>query len=368
MNSLTSIEQKLVKLGQSLINQEKAKVIVPPLDASTGFWFGGGNVIQAPNGNLYLAGRYRNFGDSRTGVGAGERGLELAIFESKNQGESFEKVVSLSKSDLNVESHEVLSIEGCALHWTKDGVELFISTEKKNLPYPKGYEDYLKPGTGVWTIDHAQAKSIEGLQNITPKTILNSSELNTLHVKDPFVYDMPNGDTMLLFCTHPFNWSSSNTAYAIRKNVSNDFNDPDYGFFPRGMSWDVAMTRGTAVLDVPKVGPFKDKSISLMFYDGGECVRNIDEHKSAIKRPRGYSCEELGGLAYLENGNFNDIQRLSKYEPMFVSQSKTGCSRYVDVIKTEDGLFATWQQSQADESQPLVAHFLSNEEIEKILS
>ena len=34
---------KLTKLGQALVNQEQARVIVPPQQDSTGFWFGGGN-------------------------------------------------------------------------------------------------------------------------------------------------------------------------------------------------------------------------------------------------------------------------------------------------------------------------------------
>ncbi len=143
------------------MNQEQAKVIVPPQQNSTGFWFGGGNMIESIDGDLYVVGRYRNFGDSRTGVGAGERGLELAIFKSEDRGESFDKVASWSKSELNVPENPVLSIEGSALRWTNDGVELYVSTEKDNIGYPAGLENYLKPGTGVWTIDRIQAKNIE---------------------------------------------------------------------------------------------------------------------------------------------------------------------------------------------------------------
>ena len=362
------LEERLVTLGKALVDQDRARVIVPPQDNSTGFWFGGGNIIRAQDGTLFLVGRYRNHGDSRTGVAAGQRGLELAIFESKDNGESFEKIVSLSKADLNEGDHEVLSIEGTALHWTPEGVELFVSTEKKNIPYPSGFESYLKPGTGLWTIDHLKAKSIAELSSAKVEPLIASNDLNTVHVKDPFVYDQPNGDLMLLFCTHPFMWSSSNTGYTIRRKGADQFEDPVLDFFPRGMSWDVAITRGTSVVEVPKIGMFENESLSLFFYDGGECVRNLDEHAEATKRPRGYSCEELGGLAYIQNNDFSNISRLSKYEPLFISNSPTGCSRYVDVLQLADGLFATWQQSQADGSQPLVAHFLDNDQIESILS
>ena len=54
-------------------------------NAETGFWFGGGNMVQDHDGTLWLVGRYRNHGDSRTGLGAGERGLELALFRSDDR-------------------------------------------------------------------------------------------------------------------------------------------------------------------------------------------------------------------------------------------------------------------------------------------
>ena len=46
----------------------------------------------------------------------------------------------------------------------------------------------------------------------------------------------------------------------------------------------------------------------------------------------------------------------------------TGCSRYVATVVTEDGIFANWQQSQPDLSQPLVGHFLSMEKVTEILA
>jgi len=361
------LQHRLTRLASDLIDQHKAKVLVPAYHNSTGYWFGGGNMIQLSNGNRYLVGRYRNFGDSRTGVAVGTRGLELAIFESTDQGETFEKIVSLAKADLSVDDREVLSIEGAALYETEQGIELFVSTEKKNIPYPSGFEDYLKPGTGVWTIDRLQADSIAGLADTTVTPLLESDNPNWLHIKDPFVHDLPNGDVVLGFCSHPYNWSSSNTGYTIRHKGADPFGTPVYDGFPRGFSWDVAMTRGTAIIDVPPVGLFQDQRVSLLFYDGGECVRNLDEHKQAVSRPRGYSCEELGGVAYIENGDLSNIRRLSLYEPMFVSPYGSGCSRYVDVLKTETGWTATWQQSQADLSQPLVTHSLTYDAIAAIL-
>jgi hypothetical protein len=53
---------------------------------------------------------------------------------------------------------------------------------------------------------------------------------------------------------------------------------------------------------------------------------------------------------------------------MFVSPWGTGCSRYVSTLVTASGILATWQQGQADGSQPLVAHALSMDDVESILA
>ncbi len=361
------LEAKLTALARAMVDQQAARVVVAPQQAKSGFWFGGGNMVDATDGPFYLTGRYRNQGDSRTGLGAGERGLELAIFRSDDRGKSFQKVLSFAKSDLDVGDRRVLSIEGSALHWTRDGVELFVSTEKSGIGYPAEFEAFLKPGTGVWTIERLVADSVEGLKGAVPETVLQSNDPQFLHVKDPTVYERPNGDLVLLFCTHPFCWSSSNSACAIREHGETGFSPPRYDFFPRGFTWDVAITRATAIVDVPRIGAFSDLDVSLIFYDGGEALRNLDEHDQAVPRPRGYSCEEIGGVGYFVDGELNDVRRLSVNLPMFISPWGTGCSRYVDVLAADDGFYVTWQQSQRDLSQPLVMNFVGRGDIESIL-
>ena len=118
------MRERLVRFGQALINQESASVVIEPQANVEGFWFGGGNLVEAPNGDFYLVGRYRNAGDSRLGLAAGERGLELAIFRSTDRGQSFGKILSFAKADLDVGERKVLSIEGSALHFVDGGVEL----------------------------------------------------------------------------------------------------------------------------------------------------------------------------------------------------------------------------------------------------
>lgn len=357
------LEQKLIRFAHALVDQERARVIVPPQDNAPGFWFGGGNLIEAPDGHLYLVGRYRNQGDSRTGIAAGSRGSELALFRSTDRGETFEKVARWEKTALDVGDRTVLSIEGSALRWTDDGIELYVSTEKDHVGYPEGLEAFLKPGTGVWSIDRLAAPSLDGLQSASPEPFLACRDPRYIHIKDPFLSDR-GGRVTVLFCSHPYCWSSSNTGWIAADRSSG----PEYEFFPRGTTWDVAMTRGTAVLDLPGIGAFTGRDVSLMFYDGGECVRNLDEHAAAVNRPRGYSCEELGGLAYCLGGRLDRLERLSRHLPLFLSPTGTGCSRYVDVLATNDGMYATWQQSQPDGSQPLVMNFVPQADVERLLA
>ncbi len=360
-----NLSTKLKDFALALIDEEKAKIVVPCNEDTTGYWFGGGNMIEH-NGNLYISGRYRNSGDSRTGLELGDRGSELAIFESTDKGKSFHKIHSIFKKDL---PGEVLSIEGTAMNVNSEGeIELFVSSEKLESSYPAHLEKYLKKGTGVWNIDIIRAKTFQELTADKTEEFLFGTDSQFIHVKDPFYYKAGNGDEYLMFCTHPFNWSSSNTGYMKRKPNSNEFEKPVMYFFAKGHTWDVAMTRGTYVFDMPKVGVLKDQDISLVFYDGGECVRNMDEHEGAVKRPRGYSCEELGGLAYTQNYDLHSVSRVSIDEPLFLSPYGTACSRYVTVCQTADGIYAIWQQSQKSKAQPLVMNFLDNDQIAKLLS
>lgn len=323
-------------------------------------------MVQDTSGTLWLVGRYRNHGDSRTGLGKGERGLELAIFRSDDDGATFQKAISLSKADLSVGEHEVLSIEGTALRLTNDSVQLFLSTEKTGITYPPGLDSFLKPGTGVWTVDRMVAKDFDSLKDAPVETVVASSDPQFHQVKDPFVFD--HGDNpQLLFCTHPFCWSSSNTGHVDLQRDGTLGSEPCFDFFPRGFTWDVAMTRGTAIMELPSDGVLLGINCGLFFYDGGECVRNLDEHSSAVKRPRGYSCEELGGVAVVDLDDLHQIQRLSVTEPLFVSPHGTGCSRYVDVLVTERGYYVTWQQAQDDGSQPLVMNFVPTDKIQALL-
>ncbi|MEQ9407123.1 MAG: hypothetical protein RIK87_05330 [Fuerstiella sp.] len=367
MSASDVLREQLTSFCHLLINQQAARIIVEPQERSSGFWFGGGNMAEGPDGSLYVVGRYRNAGDSRTGVAAGTRGLELAVFRSTDQGRSFEKVLKWDKSSLDSPTGKVLSIEGSCLRFTPEGVELFVSTEKIGVPYPDDVRDFLKPGAGVWTIDVLRAPSIDELTAATVEPAFQSRCPEHLHVKDPFFWTTSKGDR-LGYCSHPFNWSSSNTGVVDLPPAGSTATRPENSVFPRGTTWDVAMTRGTCVLKVPQVGLFADKVHHLLFYCGGECLRPLDEHDKAVTRPRGYSCEEIGGAAFYPGDNVAGAVRLSHLLPMFISPYGTGCSRYVDVLATKEGFYATWQQSQDDLSQPLVMNYLDREAAVAVLS
>ena len=368
--NLDAIKARLVELGQALIDQERAQVAIPPYDNADGFWFGGGNLQEDVDGTLLLTGRYRNFGDSRTGTGAGERGLELAIFQANSPSGPWEKIKSFSKSDLKCGGYDVVSIEGSGLIRKSDGsgYVLFVSTEK-DRPYPSEIESFQKPGTGVWSIDTIEADTLDELDARNVNELLLSNEARDLHIKDPVPYLDGTGEVHMIYCHHPYSWSSSNTGIAelnqeeIKVDSLRDF------FIQRGTSWDVACTRVTERLQLPAIGVLKDAPpMVLYFYDGAECLRRLDDSPLAVKRPRGWSCEEIGGLAYGLASGMGEVERLSENLPLFTSPKGTGCSRYVSACWTKDGLLATWQQSQDDFSQPLVSNFLPMVQVEEILS
>ena len=141
-----------------------------------------------------------------------------------------------------------------------------------------------------------------------------------------------------------------------------------FEILPRGPVWDVAYTRVTDVLNIPAVGGFEEGWI-LYFYDGAECLRSLDENVKAVKRPRGFSCEEIGGLAAGRSADGPEgMGRLTVNSARFLSPHGTGCSRYVSTLVTDEGILATWQQSQEDLSQPLVGNFVPMAEVTRILN
>ena len=75
----------LRQLLRALIDQNRAQVVVPAYARKRGYWFGGGNLLLDETGVIWMSGRYRNSGDSRTGLTAGERGQECAVFRSHDE-------------------------------------------------------------------------------------------------------------------------------------------------------------------------------------------------------------------------------------------------------------------------------------------
>jgi hypothetical protein len=361
------VKSRLSDLGRAIVDQQKARIIVKPYEEKSGFWFGGGNLVEDAEGAMHLVGRYRNAGDSTTGLGKGIRGLELAIYSSADRGRTWNKTVSFSKDRLSRKSGEVVSIEGAALNIHNGRYELFVSTEKNSISYPKELSSFQKPGTGVWSIDRMEAGTITGLgkAKVTPLVAGDSPE--HLHVKDPVVHTAGDGSTMLVFCTHPFGWSSSNSAYCVRPAGASRFGKPDFTFFPRGNTWDVAVSRISDILTISRDVSGLDETFQLVFYDGAECIRYHEENPTAVKRPRGYSCEEIGGLAAAADDRLDRIERLSVLTPFFLSPWGTGSSRYVHTLAATEGIYATWQQSQADGSQPLVQNFVNWDRVKTIL-
>ena len=163
--------------------------------------------------------------------------------------------------------------------------------------------------------------------------------------------DQPDGGTAKIFCSHPISWTSSNTGLAVRGPGEDAFTVQAWEVVSRGATWDVAATRITDRLPVPQVGCFAgEDACAVYFYDGAECLRSLEENPLAHRRPRGYSCEEIGGAFWGWDGRFPAMERLSVLESMFVSPWGTGCSRYVGTLVTKAGILAAWQQGQPDGS------------------
>jgi len=358
----TDFAERLIRIGRLLVNQERAKVLVEPRAREVGFWFGGGNIARAPDGTFWLVGRYRNGGDARAGIEAGPRGAELALLRSDDGGETFRPAFSFLKKDLTSASEEVVSIEGSCLYVGRTGAELYVSSEKER-PYPARVCGSQKPGTGVWSIDVLCAQSVEQLRDATPQPVLLSDDPCWLHVKDPMVFDLAGKRTMI-FCSHPYSWSSTNTGYAWRSGRKGIWSNRSWSIMPRGPAWDVAVFRVTGRLPLPAAGVLAGRPrVSLYFYDGAECI-----HDHGGSRPKGFSCEEIGGLAAGPDREFPQMDRLSVEAPLFVSPHGTGCSRYVSVADAGDHYLVTWQQSQPDRSQPLVVNRVPKREVEALLT
>ncbi|MDA0334561.1 MAG: exo-alpha-sialidase [bacterium] len=363
-----SQEARLLRLARSLVDLGRGQVLVQPTRQAEGFWFGGGNVVRDTDGSLLLLGRYRDAGDSRTGLAAGPRGRELVLWRSTDNGRSFTRAVSWSKAEIGGAS-PVLSIEGAALHITPCGAQVFLSTERQRA-YPKALRAFQKPGTGVWAIDRFDAESVASLdagRNV--RRILTGDDPAYLHVKDPNLSPgLHPEERLLLYCTHPYNWSSSASGWA-RIDATGDIIAYGDDFFPRGPVWDVAASRITCRMPVPGIGVFADlPPLSLYSYDGAECLRPHETHHQGVRRPRGHSCEELGGVAWGLDQDFpRGVRRLSVMAPCFVSPAGTGCNRYVSAITDDDGMFAIWQQSNRRKAQPLMGHRLSPRRLRSIL-
>ena len=378
-----ALEAQLVRLATALVDVsgEQSRVAVVPSDDRRGFWFGGGGLARDPtSGRLVLVGRYRDGGDSRTGTAAGTRGKQLVLFALDEERMTFERVVAWDKRALDMDGRgRVLSIEGADVMFLADGqVRLLVSTEREQ-PYPEAVAEYQKKGTGVWQLDVIESESLAELDAAVmrgkpaPRPLLRSTVADRLHVKDPFFLGpgLPGGMNVG-FCSHPFCWTTAaSCCVGLDLAASRVIEAPRFDVLPRGRCWDVASVRWTSRLRVPRIGAFASlPPMSLYFYDGCECVREHEQSDRGVERPRGHSCEELGGLAYGVDADFPAVTSLTPLFPLFVSPLGTGSTRYVHAMADEPSgdLMAVWQQSNANRAQPLMFRRLPADQVAALLA
>jgi hypothetical protein len=111
-----------------------------------------------------------------------------------------------------------------------------------------------------------------------------------IHIKDPSVSSGPRGETVLIFCHHPYCWSCSSAGIVIRSDDNGEWGAPRFDVFRHGYTWDVAISRLTCRLPLPKIGVLADmEPLSLWFYDGGECLTDDDRtgmFQSVLENPQ----------------------------------------------------------------------------------
>jgi len=184
------LARKLTRLGSKLIDQQRGRLLVQPTEDADGFWFGGGNCVRDPR-------------------------------------------------------------EGSALKVNKRRIEIMVFTEKFR-PYPRQFIGFQKPDTGLWSIDTFGAANPDRLnpqESIAPP--LASNDPAYLHLKDPNLPPgLHRGQSLLLYDAHPYSWSSSTSGSATLSAQSCISDGHD--IFPRGSTWDVAASRITCRLPVPK--------------------------------------------------------------------------------------------------------------------
>jgi hypothetical protein len=121
-------------------------------------------------------------------------------------------------------------------------------------------------------------------------------------------------------------------------------------------------------LSVPRVGLFADGApVRVLFYDGAESLRRLDENPKAVSRPRGWSCEEIGGAMVAVGEEWTRATRLSRDEAWFTSPHGTGSLRYVSTLVTSDAVYATWQMAQENGAQPLFLRRMDMVEAQNLL-
>ena len=353
-------------LVSELIDQRSAHVIVRPNRAADGYWFGGGNLLQDAGGTLWLVGRYRDAGDSRTGLGAGERGLACALFASADGGASFEPVRSWSKAELSAHG-TVLSIEGTDLRRRAGGgVELFVSLEK-DVPYPDAYAAYQKPGTGVWSIDRMTAtrRHRSTWQHRRRCCGRGGRSPSTSRTPSPSRPRRGHGAAVLL----------ASGLVGLQQHRRRRARGSATTF--ELASWE-AVARGAIWTSPSRASPTGSRC-----RESACCVRAADErlllrrrgvHAPAGGEPAG---RETAARLLLRGARRRDVGPGRRLPGDGTAVDGRAALRVADRnrqqslrehLLTKEFLYATWQQSQADRSQPLVMNALPMERVEAILS
>ena len=64
--------------------------------------------------------------------------------------------------------------------------------------------DFQKKGTGIWDIDLISASSVEELEVDNIRKALRTDELGSLHIKDPFAFNLNDFKNLTIMINHTF--------------------------------------------------------------------------------------------------------------------------------------------------------------------
>ena len=309
----------------------RAHVVRPPEAAGAGHWAGAPGVFYARNENaFYLTYRIRR----PRGV-APDRGGEARIARATDP-RHFEDVWSVTK-----DRYDTASIERSALRRGRDGAWRYFTS-------------FVDPADARWCVSVVKASDPCRLDPSSARRLFTGASLGLEGVKDPWIFEEAGVYHMLLSVAVPtsrtrdashetldiFNTGDCVSATGLAR--SSDLDSWDWlgvVFAPGASGWDGYCRRINAIL--------RHGGRYIGFYDGSS-----SHHENY---------EEKTGLAV--SSDLRAWSTVTARGPALTSPHASGSLRYLDVVPTDDGVWAFYESARADGAHELRVAELDIDEI-----